>query len=88
MPKPIVCLSDQLLQLVEIFHSCFNKRHWKYFVIVLLRLIKCEGGGLKSNRTLRLLAEDGSRTWIKLSAYTSRLTSAAWSEVTWPSAEG
>jgi hypothetical protein len=45
-------------------------------------------GGLKSNRTLRLIAEDGSRIWLKLSAYATRLTPADWSEVTWPSAEG
>ena len=37
MPKPIVCLSEQLRQFVEIFRSCFSKRQWKYFVIVLLR---------------------------------------------------
>jgi len=45
-------------------------------------------GGLKSNRTMRLIAEDGSRTWIKLSEYATRLTPEDWSEVTWPSAEG
>jgi hypothetical protein len=42
MPKPIVCLSEQLRQFVEIFRSCFSKRQWKYFVIVLLGLIECE----------------------------------------------
>ena len=45
-------------------------------------------GALKSNRTMRLIAEDGSRTWIKLSEYASGLTPKDWSEVTWPSAEG
>jgi DDE superfamily endonuclease len=45
-------------------------------------------GGLKNNRTMRLIAEDGSRTWIKLSAYAAKLTPEDWSEVTWPSAEG
>jgi hypothetical protein len=45
-------------------------------------------GGLKSNRTMRLIAEDGTRTWIKLSAYAAGLTREAWSEVSWPSAEG
>jgi hypothetical protein len=45
-------------------------------------------GGLKSNRTMRLIAEDGSRTWIKLSAYATRLTPEDWSQVTWPSTEG
>ena len=42
MPKPILCLSEQLRQFLEIFRSCFSKRQWKYFVIVLLGLIECE----------------------------------------------
>ena len=42
MPKPIVCLSDQLRQFVTVFRTCFTKRQWKYFVIVLLALIECE----------------------------------------------
>ena len=37
---------------------------------------------------MRLIAEDGTRTWIKLSEYASGLTREDWSEVTWPSAEG
>lgn len=44
-------------------------------------------GGLKSNRTLRLIAEDGTRTWIQLSKYAADLTSEDWKEITWPSAE-
>jgi hypothetical protein len=31
MPKPIVCLSEQLRQFLEIFRSCFSKRRWRYF---------------------------------------------------------
>src|SRR3970040_1152515 len=42
MPKPIVCLSEQLRQFAELFRSCFSKRQWKYFVIVLLGLVECE----------------------------------------------
>jgi hypothetical protein len=42
MPKPIVCLSEQLRQYLELFRSCFSKRQWKYYVIVLLGLIECE----------------------------------------------
>lgn len=42
MPKPIVCLSAALSQYCEVFRSCFSKRQWKYFVIVLLSLIECE----------------------------------------------
>ena len=42
MPKPIVCLSEQLRQYLEAFRPCFRKRQWKYFVTVLLGLIECE----------------------------------------------
>ncbi len=42
MPKPIVCVSEQLRQYMEIFRGCFSQRQWKYFVIVLLGLIECE----------------------------------------------
>lgn len=42
MPKPIVCLSEQLRQYLERFCGCFSKRQWKYFVIVLLGLVECE----------------------------------------------
>jgi hypothetical protein len=42
MPKPIVCISEQLRQYLEIFRGCFSTRQWKYFVIVLLGLIECE----------------------------------------------
>ena len=42
MPKPIVCLSEQLRQFAEIFRCCFSQRQWKYFVMVLLGLIECE----------------------------------------------
>jgi hypothetical protein len=59
MPKPIVCLSEQLRQFLEIFRSCFSKRQWKYFVTVLLGLI-----GRKERKTmagmLRVVAEDVS----------------------------
>jgi hypothetical protein len=42
MPKPIVCLSEQLRQYLEAFRGCFSQRQWKYFVTVLLGLIECE----------------------------------------------
>jgi len=45
-------------------------------------------GALKSNRTMRLIAQDGTRTWIQLSKYAAGLTPEDWSEVIWPSAEG
>ena len=45
-------------------------------------------GALKSNRVMRLIAEDGSRTWLKLSAYATGLSREDWHEVIWPAADG
>ena len=42
MPKPLVCLSEQLRQFAEYFRPCFSRRQWRYFVIVLLGLVECE----------------------------------------------
>ena len=45
-------------------------------------------GGLKSNRVMRLIHDDDSREWIKLSDYASRLTPEDWQEAVWPSENG
>jgi len=45
-------------------------------------------GGLKSNRVMRVEYPDGSREWLKLSAYAATLPRHAWTIGTWPSAEG
>jgi hypothetical protein len=45
-------------------------------------------GGLKSNRKMRLIAEDGSRTWITLANYAAQLKAEDWQEAGWPSQEG
>lgn len=45
-------------------------------------------GGLKNNRTMRLIHEKGERQWLKLSAYAARLQRSDWQEVTWPSEQG
>ena len=37
---------------------------------------------------MRLMAEDDSREWLKLSAYATRLGRDDWQEVIWPSAQG
>jgi hypothetical protein len=42
MPKPIVCIAEQLRQFLELFCPCFSKRQWRYFVIILLGLVECE----------------------------------------------
>jgi hypothetical protein len=45
-------------------------------------------GGLKSNRVMRLIAEDGTREWITLAEYLTRLGPDDWQTVIWPSQQG
>ena len=45
-------------------------------------------GRLKSNRKMRLIAEDGSRSWITLANYAAQLNPEDWQEAGWPSQEG
>jgi len=45
-------------------------------------------GGLKSNRMMRLIHDDDSREWMKLSNYAPGLTPEDWQEVVWPSENG
>jgi hypothetical protein len=73
MPKPIVCLSDQLRQFLTAFRTCFSKPQWKYFVIVLLGLIECE-----ERRTMTgLLRVIGER--VSLSGLSRFLNKWPWS---------
>ena len=73
MPKPIVCLSDELRQFMTTFRTCFRKRQWKYFVTVLLGLIECE-----ERRTMTgLLRVVGER--VSLSGFSRFLNKWPWS---------
>ena len=73
MPKPIVCLSDQLRQFLTAFRHCFTKRQWKYFAIALLALIECE-----ERRTMTgLLRTIGER--VSLSGLSRFLNKWPWS---------
>ena len=73
MPKPIVCLSEQLRQFLAAFRHCFTKRQWKYFVIVLLALVECE-----ERRTMTgLLRTIGER--VSLSGLSRFLNKWPWS---------
>ena len=45
-------------------------------------------GGLKSNRRLRLVAPDGGRSWMALSAFAATLKPEAFQAVVWPNQEG
>jgi len=73
MPKPIVCLSEQLRQYLELFRSCFSKPQWKYFVIVLLGLIECEERKTMTG-LLRVVAEQ-----VSLSGLSRFLNKWPWS---------
>jgi len=73
MPKPIVCLSEQLSQYLESFRSCFSKRQWKYFVTVLLGLIECEERKTMTG-ILRVVGE-----WISLSGLSRFMNIWPWS---------
>ena len=73
MPKPIVCLSEQLCEFLETFRPFFSKRQWKYFVTVLLGLIECE-----ERKTMTgLLRGVGER--ISLSGLSRFLSKWSWS---------
>ena len=45
-------------------------------------------GALKSNRKLRQIAADGSRTWLALADYAAQLKPADWQVAVWPSQQG
>jgi hypothetical protein len=74
MPKPIVCLSEQLGQYLEAFRTYFSKRQWKYFVTVLLGLIECEERKTMSFM-LRVVGEQ-----ISLSRFSRFMNKWRWSE--------
>jgi hypothetical protein len=76
MPKPIVCLSEQLRQYLEVFRSCFSQRQWKYFVIVLLGLVECEERKTMSG-LLRVVGEQ-----VSLSGFSRFLNKWPWSPET------
>ena len=73
MPKPIVCLSEQLSQYLEAFRGCFSKRQWKYFVTELLGLIECEERKTMTGM-LRVVGEQ-----ISLSGLSRFLNKWSWS---------
>jgi len=45
-------------------------------------------GGLKRNRKMRIIAEDGSRQWLSLAEYAATLAPRDWSQAIWPSQQG
>jgi len=45
-------------------------------------------GGLKKNRKMRLIAENGNRQWLSLAEYAATLQEEDWQKATWPSQQG
>lgn len=45
-------------------------------------------GGLKCNRSIRRVAPDGQRTWMRVDAYAAHLTADDFQPVVWPNHEG
>jgi hypothetical protein len=61
-----------------------NRRLWR----AVLRRGWDITGGLKSNRQLRQVSEDGQRSWMSLATYATRLLPADFHEVVWPNQAG
>lgn len=74
MPVPIICLDGQLRQFAERFREQFSKPQFKYFVIVLLGLLLCEGARTLVG-LLRQVADAPS-----LSGLSRFLAQASWDE--------
>jgi hypothetical protein len=53
-----------------------QKRNWDF------------SGGLKSNRRMRIIDQDGNRQWLSLAEYAATLEPEDWQEATWPSQQG
>lgn len=45
-------------------------------------------GGLKCNRSIRWVASDGQRAWMRIDTYAARLTADDFQPVVWPNQEG
>lgn len=73
MPIPIICLDANLCQYAETFRKFFSKPQWKYFVIVLLALMLCEGTCTMSG-LLRQVTDE-----VTLSGISRFLSRAPWS---------
>lgn len=74
MPVPMICLDDDLCHFVERSRHVFSKPPSRYFVIVLVGLMLCEGQRTLVGR-LRQVAEATS-----LSGLSRLLAEASWDE--------
>jgi len=72
MPVPIICLDDELCHFVQRYRERLSKPQYKYFVIVLLGLMLCEG-----RRTLVGLVEQVAEQ-VSLAGLSRFLGQAPW----------
>jgi hypothetical protein len=63
-----------------------------YLCKVVWQAAKARGfaitGGIKRNRKLRLIAQDGTRTWQRVDTYAAALPEETWTQMVWPSDTG
>jgi hypothetical protein len=59
MRMPIVCLDQNLRQYLAAFRDCFSQPQYKYFVIILLGLMLCQGSRTMSG-ILRQVSNDAT----------------------------
>jgi len=74
MPVPIICLDDELCHFVQRYRERLSKPQYKYFVIVLLGLMLCQG-----RRTLVGLLEQVAES-TSLSGLSRFLAQAPWDQ--------
>ncbi|HLL78858.1 MAG TPA: hypothetical protein VKT25_05125 [Ktedonobacteraceae bacterium] len=74
MPVPIICLDDELCHFAQRYRQWFSNPQYRYFVIVLMGLMHCEG-----RRKLRgLLGQVAEAT--SLAGLSRFLSQAPWDE--------
>src|SRR5579864_5105193 len=81
MPMPIVCLDAALRQFVARFRPCLSKPQARYFEIVLLGLLLCEGrhtlSGLR-RQVAAAVSVAGLSRFLSRAPWSAAQVSASW----------
>lgn len=81
MPMPIVCLDAALCQFVAVFRPCLSKPQARYFVIVLLGSLLCEGrhtlSGLR-RQVAEAVSVAGLSRFLSRAPWSATAVSATW----------
>ena len=83
MPMPIMCLDARLRQFAETFRGCFSRPQWKYFVIVLLALMLCEGSCTLTGLRRQVAVEAtvcGLSRFLSRAPWSAEAVAGAWRE--------